>query len=438
LDKIALLQKLPPFQGRKKILVQDQSVGDIITGVLQTHKRYQSDYDKIYKQFAGTSIADTAKNVFNFLKQNCRYVIETEDVQTLRSPAAIIATGERAGCDCKSYSLFINGVMDAYRRATGKRFNLVFRFAGYDGGGLQHVFAVIETPGNEIWVDPVLLYFNDRSKTPTKIKDKKIMALVSMAGIPANYRSAGKSVYSWPQGRCGRVCYNGQILQPAKVGAISDLFFEAKRLAQSGIRGEVLAKLDPFADAFLYAYIPTGPFAQNWNARNFFAEYNLPDAVRIKRDNVYPTFLQLQRATGLRETEFWPALRAMYQARYGMSPESFLSQKLGFAPPIADKETVINGMKVGFVAAAVALFGQVKDAATKLFGAAASQIDLAAIAPQESDWQGWVNPKNGKTAKDLFNAITKPSDQPGSGGSGSGRSAIPLIALAAAAFKFLT
>jgi hypothetical protein len=194
-----LLQKLQPYKKEKIVLVHDQNLNDIINGILNTHGKYSDQYDKILPYFEDDDIVETAKNVFEFLKENCKYVIESDSKQTLRSPSAIIATGKTMGCDCKSYSLFFGGVLSAYKRKHKTSDELFYRFAGYNGKDLQHVFVVINSGGQKYWCDAVLDYFDERSKQPTKIKDKN-MALISMAGIGQNisrqiqdYTSIGKS-----------------------------------------------------------------------------------------------------------------------------------------------------------------------------------------------------------------------------------------------------
>ena len=187
-----ILSILPPYQGRKHIIKHSQSVGDIITGILATHKQYSADYDKIAGKFWRGNSRNTAKCIFDFLKKNTHYVIEPDDKQTLRSPSAILYLGSQpgTGLDCKSYSLFIGGVLDALRRA-GKNTNWCYRFASYRVFDKlpHHVFVVIN-PGslNEIWIDPVLSTFNNRKQYSYKI-DKYPMALIAMAGIGRTKRA---------------------------------------------------------------------------------------------------------------------------------------------------------------------------------------------------------------------------------------------------------
>lgn len=182
-----VLKDLPPFTGRKDILIYNQDVEDIIKGILKASDSYAGHYRKIWPYFEGGGYRSTARNVWNFLKSNSDYVIEPDSRQTIKTPAAILSTAKKSygGNDCKNFALFSAGVLKAYRDATGDDFNLYFRFAGYNGGGLSHVFTVIEKNGVEIWVDPVLDEFNDKSHEPTKIKDYKInkMALIALSGI---------------------------------------------------------------------------------------------------------------------------------------------------------------------------------------------------------------------------------------------------------------
>jgi len=204
-----LLQKLQPFRNNKIVVVEEQNTKDIINGIVKTSEKYNSEYDKILQYFEDDNLIETAKNVFDFLKDNCRYVIESTETQTLRSPSSIIATGKSKGVDCKQYSLFFMGILSAYIRKYKLKNKIAFRFAGYDGKDIGHVFVVFNDNGKEYWCDCVLDYFNDRSKTPTKYKDKN-MALVSISGLPnisivPSWESIGKSQKVWTNSSMGQV-----------------------------------------------------------------------------------------------------------------------------------------------------------------------------------------------------------------------------------------
>jgi hypothetical protein len=183
ISKNMVLQKLAPFTNFKKVLIEDQNTGDIIQGILDNHNNYESEYDKISEMFIDDNEVETAKNIFEFLKENVPYYIEPIEKQTLRSPSAIISI--KQGADCKSYASFINGIMSSLNRKGIFKVPLAYRFASYryDTREPQHVFAVLyPNTKNEVWVDPVLNKFDQR-KEPVFIKDKKIkMALIAMSG----------------------------------------------------------------------------------------------------------------------------------------------------------------------------------------------------------------------------------------------------------------
>jgi len=185
IDKRTLAGKLNPFMNDQRVIIDNQGVDDIITGMLNTHDRYKSEYDKIYKYFEGLSVEQTCRNVWNFLKQNVPYGIESENYQYLKSPASVLNT---KSSDCKSYCLFSSGILSAYQRNTGKDIDVLFRFASYDpfDNTPEHTFCVVKEGNKEFWIDPVLNKFNQR-KEPYSYINKKLkkdkMALIALAGI---------------------------------------------------------------------------------------------------------------------------------------------------------------------------------------------------------------------------------------------------------------
>ena len=177
LSRSFLLNQISGFQNNKNIIVEDQSTGDIIKAILDTHPKYKDDYKKIAPYFKGTNEIKSCEKIWNFLKKNIRYVVESESKQYVRSPAAIL---KQAVSDCKCYSLFIGGICDALKM------KFCYRFASYNTYNKQpgHVFVVVN-PGtnNEIWIDPVLSYFNYKKPYYYKIDKQPKMAIYSISGI---------------------------------------------------------------------------------------------------------------------------------------------------------------------------------------------------------------------------------------------------------------
>lgn len=183
MQKNLLLGRLKPFGGNSQMLVRDQQVPDIISAMLSAHKMYASEYDKISKDFYTGDGVQTAKKLFEFLKKNVKYKIESDKNQRIMSPSAILSLGKN---DCKNYALFIMGVLDSLKRKGLINNKIYYRFASYKllDEIPHHVFAVIQDQdGNEYFVDPVLSKFNERKTYYHKIDKSPNMPLYSVSGI---------------------------------------------------------------------------------------------------------------------------------------------------------------------------------------------------------------------------------------------------------------
>src|SRR5882672_6637907 len=106
----SLLMELPPFTGTQVTVTTKQSVARIMREIVAAHKDYASHYDKIAKYFVNRSLASTEEQLFDFCKQYLNYNIESDKMQTVRSPAAILVLNQIRGVDCKHYASFIGGV----------------------------------------------------------------------------------------------------------------------------------------------------------------------------------------------------------------------------------------------------------------------------------------------------------------------------------------
>jgi hypothetical protein len=166
MNRNVILSRLQPYQKKQILLYNNQSTNDIIHVLLNAHKIYENEYDKICSYFWAGDQYRTAKNIFQFLKKNVPYKIEADTRQTVKSPAAILSMPG----DCKHYSQFIGGIFDALCRK-GIKINWAYRFANYRlfGSIPHHVFCVIKYNGGEIWIDPVLMSFNYKKPYTNKI-----------------------------------------------------------------------------------------------------------------------------------------------------------------------------------------------------------------------------------------------------------------------------
>jgi hypothetical protein len=195
MQKNILLGRLKSFGGNSKMIVRDQQVPDIISAMLSAHKIYASEYDKISQDFYSGDGIQTAKKLFEFLKKNVRYKIESDKNQRIMSPSAILSLGKN---DCKNYALFTMGILDSLKRKGLINNKIYYRFASYKllDEIPHHVFAVIQDQnGNEYFIDPVLSTFNERKTYYHKIDKEPTMPLYSVSGIgAAKKKTAAKAV----------------------------------------------------------------------------------------------------------------------------------------------------------------------------------------------------------------------------------------------------
>ncbi len=200
----ALLEKLPPYQGKKRLIKSRQYTHDIITDIMRKHRETLKDYDGIADDFWKGNTYDTAYALFTFARRHLPYKTEPTLSQTSKTPAAILEERHIYGNDCKQYASFAVGIGEALRRQ-GHPVKCFYRFASYkkDSRTPGHVFAVfVDDNGEEIWVDPVPETggFNKRYIKPVYKTDKmppmsknghSIGALYDISGIPPNRIVAG-------------------------------------------------------------------------------------------------------------------------------------------------------------------------------------------------------------------------------------------------------
>jgi hypothetical protein len=166
-NKELLIQKLAGTAPKPVMIVERQSVEDIMTALVRKHEECKSHYDKIADDFRSGTLWMTCKKIWNFCRDNFNYKIEDEDNQYTSCPYTILTNGK---VDCKNYSLFVSGVLDALKRK-GMKMSWKYRFACYRVFDpqtkvflpIEHVFVVVNENTDNIWVDPVFDNFNEHA-----------------------------------------------------------------------------------------------------------------------------------------------------------------------------------------------------------------------------------------------------------------------------------
>lgn len=159
-----LQQRLPAYQNKRVTVVDKQATADIINYIAKVHEMTKADYNKISKDFWKGNVKDTAKGLFDFLKQNVTYKIESGEKQTVKTPSAILH--EKQG-DCKHYASFIVGVVDSLNRK-GYPIEAGYMYVNSlnSSDNFHHVFGVVVDPktGKDYWTDPIYRVFDRRKE----------------------------------------------------------------------------------------------------------------------------------------------------------------------------------------------------------------------------------------------------------------------------------
>jgi hypothetical protein len=165
-----LYNLLPKPNYRAKMINGWQNTQNIIDAIKYQHTINLPEAKIISKYFQGRDEKETAQNIWNFLKQEMQYEVESGDRQTTKTLSRYLADGKG---DCKHLSIFTNTILQCLG------YRSIYRFAGYNDKGLQHVYTFL--PDTGIIVDAVMPSFDTEKKYTSK-KDIN-MSLYRLSGV---------------------------------------------------------------------------------------------------------------------------------------------------------------------------------------------------------------------------------------------------------------
>lgn len=165
--------ELPPFSNQRTNFVAVGNTDDIIDNIHLSLPAAVAQVKPIAERFRGSDTIETARNIFNFLKDQITYRKDPEGEQVAKLPNALMALGG----DCKSFSLFAAALLRSLNLP------VIFRYAGYDRRNVPtHVYAVTENSnGQKIIIDPVYGIFN--SEKPARYKKDFRMRIYTLSGV---------------------------------------------------------------------------------------------------------------------------------------------------------------------------------------------------------------------------------------------------------------
>ena len=156
-------QLIKPSINQTVLLKSKYDTDDIIQAVLTADNETYTDVEEFAKSIQYSSIADLARQLFDFVFYNIRYKEDPIGEQFVKRPSALYAT--KFG-DCKSMALFINSVF----KNLGIPY--YYRFVSFSKTSNRptHVYSVVKTEtGQIIAIDPVVKKFNYEKPYSSKI-----------------------------------------------------------------------------------------------------------------------------------------------------------------------------------------------------------------------------------------------------------------------------
>lgn len=177
-----------PCKWNASLMVKSGDVDDIITVIKHADEISVGDTERFAKNLRGKDHMITLRNVYDFVRDNIRYVRDPEDEEIIKTPGCTIAEGKG---DCKSMTILVGSLL----RDLG--YSFFYRVAFYDPEYPQqgHIYAIAVIDGKEIVVDPVYHKFNEQLPT-WKHKDYSPVANATIGSLQPDYSrlSAGQGI----------------------------------------------------------------------------------------------------------------------------------------------------------------------------------------------------------------------------------------------------
>ncbi len=154
----------------------DGDTQDIIKAILAANRTCAADTKLFARQLIGKTTEQTIRNVWAFVKDNIKYVLDPIGEQFIKTPARTWLDGF---ADCKSRSIFQASLL----QNLGIPF--AYRFASYDPRGTYtHVYIVAKPKGGHYVSDPDMPDFNTEKKAAATLDKNIVMSNVyTLSGV---------------------------------------------------------------------------------------------------------------------------------------------------------------------------------------------------------------------------------------------------------------
>jgi hypothetical protein len=168
------------------LLYNDGINSDIIKTINSNFAKAVEQARPFAKQFDAGNSEGTARNIWNYLRNQIQYIKDPAGRQFIRMPRRLAA--DKFG-DCKSYSVFTAGVLGALG------YPVFYRYASYDKNDKTptHIYAYTKDKnGKTIIIDGVYSQFNEEAPYTYKIDNEMKIAVLS--GTPQMTKTQGPKI----------------------------------------------------------------------------------------------------------------------------------------------------------------------------------------------------------------------------------------------------
>ncbi len=174
------------YDGLRKTLIKNASLDDTLKNMQRIARRDVPQVTALAQALQGDSVAITAQNIWNYLRENTRYKLDQNGIEELRTPARGLVDGRKGltdpnyGIDCDDYTILISAIL------LNLNIRHEYRVTAYQQKGkFQHIYPVaFDDLGGSYIMDvvPEIPHFNYEAKPIIDLKTVP-MELHELSGV---------------------------------------------------------------------------------------------------------------------------------------------------------------------------------------------------------------------------------------------------------------
>ncbi|WP_282035437.1 LPD1 domain-containing protein [Aquimarina algiphila] len=174
------------YKGFRTTLKSNANLTDTLEAMQGIALRDYKQVSALALELEGSTIAETAENIWNYLRKHTRYKLDSAGIEELRTPSRSLVDGQKGlvdvnfGIDCDDYTILISAMLLHLGIAHE------YRVVAYEQKGkFQHIYPVaFDTKGEAFVIDvvPEIPYFNYEEQPIIDLKTIS-MELHELSGV---------------------------------------------------------------------------------------------------------------------------------------------------------------------------------------------------------------------------------------------------------------